>query len=307
MNEWANKIVDFYATRETSKKKPLTEYYDHFTNLNPGLGDTLSLTHLPLCGHINDKQIHIRSFSPHFEHLLQFNQYYQPCIEDRQFARAEMLQGYYDCGNGHFFQRLQRACGFKPLEKPRSFIYCPSEVNWNKIILHFSVGAHAHNQKHIHPRARELYPEHRETLQKFILNHVGQFEFIEIGTQFSELQGVTNKCGLALADTIREMAGGRFFIGLHSGVMHIAAALGLRSIIIINFPSAKELYLPALKDLSIPDLDWLYPQNVHLHEDEEGELVKQLTYDNLERALAGEIYPFWSRDYLNLIYEFSAQ
>jgi hypothetical protein len=85
--------------------------------------------------------------------------------------------------------------------------------------------------------------------------------------------------------------------------MHIAAGLNKKSIIIINFPSARDLYLPALKELNIPDQDWLYPQNVHLHQDEDGDLVKQLNYKNIEKAFNGEVYPYWGNSFLELIVE----
>ena len=309
MNNIEEKIIQFYFSKIPQKKEPLTQTYDHIINWNPGLGDSLSLTHLPFAGHLQEKQIHIQSFSPHFDTLIKFNPYYESCTHHATFMRGEFLQGYYNCGNGHFFQRLQRACGLEPLVKPKAFLLSPelvaTKTNKNKIILHFNVGAHATVQKQtIHPRAREFYPEHKATLQQWILDYQSFYEFVEVGTEFSNLMGVENKIGLSLEDTILEMASAEYYIGLHSGVMHIAAALGLKSIVIINFPAANQLYLPALKDLSIPDLDWLYPQNIHLHEDEGADLVPKFSYENLNTAILGGIYPFWNDKYLNLINEY---
>lgn len=305
MDEISQKIVDFYSTKKSVNKLPLQQVYDHITNLNNGLGDTISITNLPYAAYQEGKIIHVHSNSPYFKTLIDKNRYYELCNDGKTFTRAEILQGNYDCGNGHFFQRLERACGLKPSLLPSGYIIPPNinEIKFqNRIVLHLSVGAHAINQTHIHPRARQLYPEHKETLQRFINNNP-YYKFVEIGTQFSGLEGVENNCGRLLSESIQTIYNADFFIGLHSGPMHVAAALGTKSIIIINFPSAKELYLPALKDLPIPDLDWLYPQNAHLHEDEDGELVRLFTYENLEKAIKGRIYPYWDNRYLELINE----
>lgn len=303
MNNIEDKIIKFYSSKEAAKKQPIQQEYNYIGNWNGGLGDAMSLTILPFAGHLVNKKINIYSFSPHFATLIKFNPYYKEDL-NKSFVRAEMLQGYYDCGNGHFFQRLQRACGLNPLIKPKGFLLVNHKHTIkNKIILHFNVGAHAAVQKRtVHPRAREFYPEHKECFQKWILNNQNNYQFVEVGTEFSNLKGVENKVSLSLEETILEMATGEYYIGLHSGVMHIAAALGLKSIMIINFPHADELYLPALKDLPISDLDWLYPQNVHLtEEDSNNELVPVFNYENITKAINGEIYPFWNDEYLKLI------
>lgn len=295
-----SQILDFYNSRVPLKKHELLEPLSHFTNLNFGLGDTMSLTNLPFVGHLMGKTIHIKSNSPHFKELVKFNPWYESCTHIAEFARVETLQEY-NCGNGHFFQRIQRAAGFEPFYKPKGFLFQSSIKQPNRIALHLSVGPHALYQRHIHPKARQFYPEHRESLQNYIKDNQDKFEFIEYGTEFSGMEGVINRCGLKLESTIKELSECNFFIGLHSGVMHLAIALGLKCIIIINFPNPKELYLPALKDLPIEDLHWLYPQAVHLHEDSDGELVKEFSYKNIEKAINGDIYPYWSDKYLNLI------
>ena len=78
-----------------------------------------------------------------------------------------------------------------------------------------------------------------------------------------------------------------YFLGIDSGPMHMAAGLGLKSIVIIN-NTGNNIYLPRIKECDIPNSEWLYPQNVHL---------------NLSRAFNGEIYPYFSEDYLSLYFE----
>lgn len=296
-----DKIVEFYKSKESSKKKTLDFVCDHITNLNSGLGDTLSISHLPKLASEQDKNVYIYSGSHHFGQLLQFNPWYVPTHENN-FVRAEVLQGHYDCGNGHFFQRLQRACGLIPELKPKPTVIRVAPQVKNTIALCLSVGAHAQVQKQtIHPRARELYPECRVILQEFINDNLDKYEFFEIGTEFSGLENVENRCGLQLTDSIIELNRAEYFIGLHSGVMHLAAALDIKSIILINFPNPKDIFLPILKDVDIIDIDWMEPQNVYLHMDEDGPLVKYFNRENLERAISGDAYPFWNDSYLDLI------
>jgi hypothetical protein len=49
-------------------------------------------------------------------------------------------------------------------------------------------------------------------------------------------------------------------------------------------------------------MNWLYPQNVHLHQNGENEVVKKLSVFNIKKAFNGEIYPFWSHKFLDLIF-----
>ena len=173
---------------------------------------------------------------------------------------------------------------------------------------------------HVHPRAREIYPQSFHVLQSFIIQNPG-LEFFEIGAAPSGLKGVQAKCRTSLEDTIRLMATCECFIGIDSGPMHLAIALGLKVVTIINFPVPDDICLPVLKPVhrvlyregsderstssSTGEIvDWLYPQSVLLHQDGEGgPHVKQLTLTNLSRAVSGEVYPYWSNAYLDLIFE----
>jgi hypothetical protein len=87
------------------------------------------------------------------------------------------------------------------------------------------------------------------------------------------------------------------------GPLHVAAALNVNIICITNFPPAEMICLPALKDIDQVESEWFYPQSVILHQDGEGPFVKQLSLENLQRALDGDLYPYWSDRYLPLIKE----
>jgi hypothetical protein len=125
--------------------------------------------------------------------------------------------------------------------------------------------------------------------------------FAEVGFASSGLDGVADWTGQDLEQTITRMAECEFFLGISSGPMHLAAALDLKIVALVNFPSAGELYLPVLRDVDVVEVEWLYPQGVVLHQDEEGPLVPRISLDTLERAFAGEIYPYWSTEYLGLL------
>jgi len=88
-----------------------------------------------------------------------------------------------------------------------------------------------------------------------------------------------------------------------SGPLHIAVALRLKVVTITNFPDPTDIYLPTLKDVDLIESEWFYPQSAILHQEGEGELVAEFSLQNLERAINGDIYPYWSERYLCLIEE----
>ena len=275
-----------------------------FLNSNQGLGDILSVFHLPkfLKEHGFNSCIHSPNIE-YFDLLSKYNKDAEVLDKDLNLIRVENFQSFFNFGAGHFFQRIQKACGFEIDIKPKPDLHFECEKKSKpKVAINFEPGAEASAQKvNIHPRARELYPEHKDTIQKFINDKSNDYNFVEIGKTSFQFENVEDKCGLTIDKSLEEMASCDYFLGIHSGVMHLAAALNVKSIIILNFPPADKLFLPCLKDYNLPDIDWLYPQNVHLHEDEDGDLVKLLTYDNLERAFNGDIYPHWSDKYLDLV------
>jgi len=86
-----------------------------------------------------------------------------------------------------------------------------------------------------------------------------------------------------------------------SGPLHVATAMGCKCIVLVNFPAPDQIILPTLKPVDIVEMDWFYPQHVHLHQEGDGPLVKKVTHENLTKAIQGEIYPFWSDEWLGLI------
>jgi len=100
-----------------------------------------------------------------------------------------------------------------------------------------------------------------------------------------------------IIDVISLISISDFFIGPNSGFMHIAAALGIKSLILVHEIPADEIRLPAFADnFLLPKkinnhLFHLYPQNMHLHlRENENLLVPKLDDKNLQMALDGKIF-----------------
>lgn len=297
-------LRNHYARIPTLRKLPLNEsLVSHvLTNSPRGLGDTVILTQLPAAAAIQGTTRMIHSDSPHFESLMKFNRHYIPAHSGPRVA-ADFLSARYDIGNGHFIQRLQRAFGLRTMERPAGHLDISYRPAKGRVALHFEAGYHSIWQKaHIHPRAREIYPESQKIIQQFIRDHP-DWDFIQLGNGKVELDGVKSAAGCSLEESIRLLSQCEYFLGIVSGPMHVATAIGLKCIVILNFPKANDVMLPTLKSVATVESEWLYPQNVHLHQEDESLLVRRFTLKNLERAINGELYPFWSDQYLPLIWE----
>ena len=246
--------------------------FDFVTCFNPGLGDTLAIftTNLPCF-----------SNSPHFKTLRKFSSI--PVFRGEGIAlRTELLHGKHK--GHHLFNKVRLEAGLGAFDKPRAILdkvlYKPVK---NRIALSMDVGSHAAVQRQlIHPRARILYPEHRETLQKFILENP-QIEFVEIGQKSFNFKGVKVKTGIGLEETINILSGCERMICMTSGLEHLAVAIGVITCGIINIPS-----LGKYGDMNEQEMDWIcYPQVHRLHLDGENEKIKGVNKENLEEFCYG--------------------
>jgi glycosyltransferase involved in cell wall biosynthesis len=234
-----------------------------------------------------------------------------PCLSEpthEKWVDCETIQEQYDCGNGHYIQRIHRGLGLEIDHRPAGRLsWFVSSRKWSKVALHFDTpGPSAQwQEQHIHPAARTMSPQAKAAVVEFI-NSQTDCEFIEVGTKRCGWLPETCRhlTGCGLDSLVMTLDSCDYFIGIVSGPMHVAAALELKMIILPNFPDASVLILPALKPVSIVDIRWLYPQAVHLHQESGGPLAPLLTADNLKRAMDGEVYPHWNDDkYLHLIDE----
>lgn len=275
-------------------------------NHESGLGDSLS------CFIFDDLSLLSKSYAIEIssfmaKELRPFNRFIfdlnEPCQSDAYYFNIYFAH-FHDCGlNGHLLQKIQKVLDLEVQIKPRPKIESQIKTKNKKVVLSFDYGRNDF-QFQFHERPRVLYEETRETIQKFILKHKNEYEFVEVGKKTFNFEGVENKTNLGIYKTALEIASCEFFFGMHNGLMHLAAGFNKPSIVLINFPDASKICLPKFKDLGLTELDWLYPQNIHLHQDGEGEFVKKSTLQNIEKAFAGDLYPYFRDDYLDLIFNY---
>jgi hypothetical protein len=303
-------ILWFYKNRPRAVRAPVKINLDVYgiTNINSGLGDQMTLTDLPKSAKLNNKKICVRSSSKEFfSTLVSLNSYFDIDYTKFMYMDVSSLVLWYDCGNGHMIQRLQKVCGLPitPLAKGCLDKVDVSGRKNNRVILHFepSIPTFWQPQMNVnHPKARKLYSHNKEIIEEFIKERKN-LEFIEVGKVKQNFKNANSIDTPKLDDLINLMASATYFLGIMSGPMHIATALGLKCVVVINFPDPNLIYLPTLSAINQPEEEWLYAQNVHIHQDLNGPLVPKISLDVLHKAFNGEIYPFWSEKYLNLIFE----
>ncbi len=269
-----------------------------------GLGDTLMLTDMPRAS--EGKQA-VFSASRHFRPLMAYNAWWKepPFADQLMLVNAPTLVRHYASGNGHYLQRLRRAFGWPVDVVPRASIKWQGRRANNRVLMHFEPGPHAlWQRKHVKQGARVLTAQSRAILEKFVANH-GEMEFWQVGAAppGGPLRGVHMVRTPTLADLVDKAGQCAWFLGIVSGVMHMASALQLKCVVLVDFPEAGRIMLPTLRQTGQLEEEWLYPQNCHLHQEDEGELVKRLSVDTLRQAFDGELYPYWRTDYGALVEE----
>jgi hypothetical protein len=249
-------------------------------NPSTGLGDCLS------CFNTNRA---VWSPSPHFATIKKYSSIQALDTPEGPALLVPSLHEI-DFGSEHLFNRVRIASGLEPLTEPRAQLdlidYRPVR---NRVAFSFDVGQFAQNQTFLHPRPRQLYPEHRATIQEFISKNCDQFDFIEIGTNSFVFENTISQVGVGLEQTIDLLSQCQFYFGMHSGLMHLATAVGVRSTIIINFPTVARLTkLSAFdpQDRMEWEKMWLYPQHQYLHEDETS-TEYAITVETLESKVCG--------------------
>jgi hypothetical protein len=303
-------LVKFYSSKQSSRQQIDCSFLQNTANLsvytlNPGLGDAIVLTSLSK----NQKNYCLYSPNKHWETLIKFNQNLNKDPVGDRFIRTELLE-FFDLGNGHLHQRLQRAFGLEQDLIPKGYLYPTKQIQKNKrkIAICFSTGNSGLDLISVgFKNPRRLDESAEIEIKKFIES--SDYEFVELGSKrMFEYENVKDFTGKTVEDSLNELSSCEYFIGLNSGFMNAAAALSIKSIILLNVPKIEDLYLPVIKDFydetsrSGQDIQWLFPQNVFLHQHGENKLVPIVSCDNIKKALNGEVYPFWKTDYLDLIF-----
>lgn len=299
-------LVRWYWRGQEEQQLPAVPPLDGavLSSLCVGLGDTLMLSDAPRA---SKGAVPTFSAGRHFRPLMRFNPWWKepPVEEQLLMVNAPTLVRHYATGNGHYIQRIRRAFGLAVDWVPRGCVAWKGRRASNRVLLHFEAGPHAlWQRKHITPVARTLYPASRVALEQWMAGARGM-EFWGVGKppEGGPLRGVQWKRTPTLADLVDTCGQCGSFLGIVSGVMHLATAMKLRCVVLVDFPEAERIMLPTLKHTQQVESEWLYPQNVHLHQAGEGPLVKRISADNLRRAFNNELYPYGRTDYAGLIEE----
>jgi hypothetical protein len=296
-------IISFYS-KKNSYKPVLHEKINtnHVFSFNVGVGDMVILNSILFNNKNEFSNKNIFSPSPHFEQVGLFNKYFKFNKFDnnsRECVRMELLE-FYNLGGGHLIDRIRNGLNMPRLQKPQGFLVTDRNKIKNKIGICLSTGKSAFALSGINKNPRQIYSCNLEIIKKFIADYSNKYSFVEFGNESLNL-GCQDFCNKSIAESISELSTCEYFIGLNSGFMNLAACFDIKSIIILNIPiDAHSIVLPCLVDVDVPDLNWLYPQNVHLHQDSESLTCPIFNRENLLKALNGEVYPYWSEEYLDL-------
>lgn len=277
--EEAQAILTSFYQKQFTKKRVVPPFLKHSSISNDahGLGDTVILTPF-----LDIK--HVRSEAPSLSTLIKYNR--RPPREYNWFSSPSVINiseyAKYNWGGGHAIQRIARALGLPEIYKPKGVLDSlkPTSIA-NRIGYHVDRGTQKHTS--LSSTALSIFDSYKGDHDEYEWHNLASF------TDTTNLEGLINFLSTC-----------EYFIGINSGPMHLAAALGIKSIIIVNDPSPELLYLPRIKEVEISDLEWLYPQNVHLHTGGSNELVPFFNEDSLVDALNGNVYPYFKDDFLDI-------
>jgi len=269
------------------------------TNHWTGLGDTVMLTSLPLS---SMGEVFVTTNSSYADALSQHAVVWTGPMKGNP-VNVDYVRQCFQIGNGHLLQRLERVFDLCPFPRPEGCLGPKIIPFENRVILHFEPGGFVEWQRqHLHPDARRLLPVSKLILETFIEDHP-ELDFINIACNPEEIRGARHIVTPGTHELIETIGSARWFIGILSGPLHVATALGLNCITLMDYPAAQHIILPTLVDAGVYEMEWLYPQNMHLHQTSDGPLCRRLSLVTMEQAFNGEIYPFGSPEWLPLIFD----
>jgi len=296
----ASTIRDFYRRKSPTVRArkwfPLDPSQISLQVTPPGLGDTVMLTDIERAAHSEGKCAYVAPNRTFFYDLMRFC----PTHRNKQTPlRCCLIEAVNQSGvgPGHMIQRARRLFGLKIDAVPRGNLVVPGVRRIpGRVCLHTSAGQHAGWQReNLHPRGRTLYPDTVAAIQK--LANRKDLTFIEVGAvRTLHHPRIEDGTGTTVQELLRLIAECEYHVGILSGPTHVAAALGLKVVSIINFPHPQELMLPNLLDTGTVEEEWLYPQQCVLHQDIDSPWWPLATLKNLEAALGGDVYPYWGTD-----------
>ena len=248
-------------------QKPKTKNFLNYTNISnsaKGLGDAVILNNL-----CESKFIHAEFAN--FDELQKFNDKYKKQNSNEFFDINSSGYNNYDWNGGHCIQRLEKAFLGKSNLIPKPYINKEHNPIKNRLMLHLK------------GKTDHLEDSLQKLIAKFLIDCKYEVLFWDDSS---------------LSNSIELISSCEYFVGINSGPMHIAAGLGVKSVILLNRKDSCNIYLPKIEEADIPDSEWVYPQNIHLSILNDNELIERFSLENLKRALNGNLYPYFSHDYI---------
>jgi hypothetical protein len=300
-----NDILDFYKRARPAARPIRFERYSPeqvtLTVSPMGLGDVTILTDIERCAASVGRKAYIaKRESETFRTVVKFC----PSHSGKRTPLMVCLTEAYlksGCGPGHLIQRAQRMFELPVDPVPRGNILVPGRFHRhnNRISIHATPGTHVDWQRELlHPRARSLYPDTISAI--YDLAGDKKFTLVEVGSKRClDHRRIEDGTGGGIENMFRIMTECEYHIGILSGPAHVAAAMGLKLILVINFPEPEKLMLPNLVDMGIVEEEWIPPQACVLHQDHDSRHWPLLTPKSLRSAVAGEVYPYWDNSILH--------
>jgi hypothetical protein len=271
--EIKNLLNNFYLEKKTYKEKK-EGFFNNKIIYNPenGLGDNIILTSVFPNIKVNSNLLSTID-----------SKYINKELLTNEIGISITKLSENDWNGGHCIQRIQKSLGLNVEKKPKGFIkYDITKRISNKIFVHL---------------------KNNTDWKRNIPNSLSDVEINNVVNFFNfhnEFLPFYFNNDLEINELISVMETCEFFLGIDSGPMHLAAAMDIKSVVIINDPKML-ICLPKIKECELPNSEWLYPQNVHLNKNGETELIPKFSEKNILNAINGTIYPYWSEEYLNLI------
>jgi len=294
-------ILKYYARKKDISKGRTEARFNEAVSpmmMPHGLGDSVILTDI---WGASGGRIRPWSQSRHFKPVMSrvpgwVDEGHAPVLVDVPSAYQR-----WNLGAGHLLQRVRRMYNLPVDSVPRGGVRSSKAMVPGRVAVHCEAGAHAAWQRaNLHPKARRIYPKTMDAIRRFAASRK-ELEWTTIGiSEMADSWARVVETADA-AELIDHIATCEWFVGIISGPMHIATALGVKCVVIVNMPDPGEIMLPTLKVLGTVEEEWFYPQNVHLHQDGAGPLVPKFSIRSLAQAFEGEVYPFWKTDWCTLL------
>lgn len=219
-----------------------------------------------------------------FPELDTFKKYHPWWREPKGTSGIQIVRSmrYWESGAGHAIQRIQRLLGLPTDVIPRGRLLNPSIRKEGKVMIHTGIGSWGHGCQ------SQLHEWGVKVLRNWIQDR-GDLEFVQVGSSPAKLpcQHISG----SLDDYIKIAGSCSHYVGIPSGLMHVATAFGVKCFVLVGCMHPNQIVLPMHRTRGPEELLWFYPQNIHFHERLQGGFIHKVSVESLDDAWDGIIQP----------------